>query len=339
MAVLLTTYYVLLTTYYLLLTTYYVLLATYYLLLTTYCKVGIRTCLVTTGCHNLACQQSYQKDPAHFHAPSVASLIADGGVTASNMAQPSGWSSGRGGAVVGANSNPPLLGREYQGNEGLREWMLGQGNVLRPRSDNDELWESLQPALLSHFEAWEDKYGNGQIGACGLSQAVQQLGLSMLTLSEFAARLEPPALRHKLQSMLSPPTILAAADGGPTGGGSAGCSTSVAEGRVAATFPRPSEDCSAAPSLNADEFCEVLGGALVAAGVLAQKRSRKQGVVVSFLGHIVRKSRDEELGRQDARRRRPMARWQLCRRARALGRAAEVRSSAVGSSKPLVVSG
>ena len=39
-------------------------------------SVGIRTCLVTSGCHKLECQQFYRMDPAHFYAPTVAHLTA-----------------------------------------------------------------------------------------------------------------------------------------------------------------------------------------------------------------------------------------------------------------------
>jgi len=266
-------------------------------------SVGISTCLVTSGCHNLACQQSYRKDPAHFHAPSVISLIADGGVRAevARMAEKSGSSArSRKNSKEDAGGSPPPV---EQLAEGLREWMLGQGNVLRPRSDNDDLWESLQPALMSHFEAWEDKYGNGQIDARGLSQAVQQLGLGQAELIEYAAGLEPQ-LRSKVQRMLlSHSSTLAAATvqhagagGGPAGDGGADSSTAIAKvNEIAITevaitevaISEGSESCALGRvSLNAEEFCEVVGGALVAAGVLARKRWKTHNVVFSFLGTL-----------------------------------------------------
>ena len=72
-------------------------------------SVGIRTCLVTTGCHNLGCQKFYRMDPAHYHAPGVVHLTPR---TPSEVAGDEQRDSG----------------------EALREWVLGQGNVLRPSS-------------------------------------------------------------------------------------------------------------------------------------------------------------------------------------------------------------
>ena len=41
-------------------------------------SVGIRTCLVESGCHNVECQKHYRMDPAHYYAPNIADLVPAG---------------------------------------------------------------------------------------------------------------------------------------------------------------------------------------------------------------------------------------------------------------------
>ena len=239
-------------------------------------SVGIRTCLVTSGCHYLTCQQFYKMDPAHFYAPTVQHLIAATATDAVVGADP----------AAGAAAAPQSELRRGA----LREWMLAQGNVVRPGPASASSEESLRGWLLGHFHEWAnvDTDGSGEhmeIDAIELSQALQELGLSPHDMADFAESLEPSVLRRKLQSMLQSMPLPRGSDGGGSSGRSGGGSgrsnggaaaqgVSFAEASLGADEASCSSQASVArtPSLGANEFLEVLAGALGATGVLARKR-------------------------------------------------------------------
>ena len=278
-------------------------------------SVGIRTCLVTSGCHNLECQQFYKMDPAHFHVPNVQHLI--GGQCAAGA----GAAATATDAVVGADpaAGAAAAPQSKLRRGALREWMLAQGNVVRPGPASASSEESLRGWLLGHFHDWAnvDTDGSGgrmEIDALELSQALQELGLSPHDMADFAESLEPSVLRRKLQSMLQSMPLPRGSDGGGSSGRSGGGSgrsnggaaaqgvsfaeaslganelscaeTSLGADEVSfaeaslgadeASLAEPSCSSKASvartASLGANEFLEVLAGALGATGVLARKR-------------------------------------------------------------------
>ena len=275
-------------------------------------SVGIRTCLVTSGCHNLKCQQFYKMDRAHFYTPTILHLT-DGQCAAGAGAATTAAT----GAVVGADpaadaaaAAPPSEPRRGA----LREWMLAQGNVVRPGPASASSEESLRGRLLGHFHNWAnvDTDGSGdrmEIDAVELSEALQELGLSPHDMADFAESLEPPMLRRKLQSMLQniPPPRGSGGSGrsGRSSGGAAARGASFAEASLGAnevSFAEASlgvneaslaeASCSSkasvarTASLGANEFLEVLSGALGATGVLARKRWQTSFRAALFVGKL-----------------------------------------------------
>ena len=206
------------------------------------------------------------------------------------------------GAVAAAPPSKPRRGA-------LREWMMAQGSVVRPGPASASSEESLRGWLLGHFHDWAnvDTDGSGgrmEIDALELSQALQELGLSPHDMADFAESLEPPVLRRKLQIMLQimppPRGSGVGVSSGRSSGGAAAQEVSFAEaslGADEASFAEASlgtdeASCSSKasvasrPSLGANEFHEVLAGALGATGVLARKRWQTSFRTASFVGKL-----------------------------------------------------
>ena len=244
-------------------------------------SVGIRTCLVTSGCHNLECQQFYRTDPAHLYAPTILHL-ADG-----QCAARAGAAAAATNAAVGADpaGGAAAAAQPFKRRGALRGWMLAQGNVVRPGPASASSEESLRGWLLKYFHDWAnvDTDGSGEhmeIDAIELSQALQELGLSTHDMADFAESLEPPVLRRKLQCMLLQ-CMLQSMPQPPGGGGGGGVAAAAAAAqgaseRLPSLVRRPGlaevSQGEYGRSFNAEEFCEVLSGALDATGVLARKR-------------------------------------------------------------------
>ena len=199
--------------------------------------VGIRTCLVTSGCHSLGCQRFYRMDPAHHHAPSVTHLT-----TYDKRA-------------VEAATTPA---RAAGPGELLRAWMLSQGNMLRP-SDAVAGDASLRPRLLGYF-ASADIDGNGRIDPEELLQALSLLGLSA---------------RHARAVMLRPPTAAAAGGGvSDTTRRKLQRMLSVSTGGAADAAPTPQDPTDEVDdaTLDREEFCDVIEAALAECGVATPAR-------------------------------------------------------------------
>ena len=239
-------------------------------------SVGIRTCLVTSGCHNLECQQFYRTDPAHLYAPTILHL-ADGQCAARAGAAAAATNAAVGAAPAGGAA---AAAQPFQRRGALRGWMLAQGNVVRPGPASASSEESLRGWLLKYFHDWAnvDTDGSGdcmEIDALGVSQALQELGLSPHGMADFAESsfatraTSPPVLRRKLLSMLQsmPPPPGGSGSGS---GGAAAHGASLAEVSPESSFAEASleESLDDRTSFAADEFCDLLSGALSATGVL-----------------------------------------------------------------------
>ena len=219
--------------------------------------VGIRTCLVTSGCHSLGCQRFYRMDPAHHHAPSVMHLT-----TYDER------------AVAAATAPAEAAGP----GELLRAWSLSQGNILRP-IDAVAGDASLRPRLRGYF-ASADIDGNGRIDPQELLRALSLLGLSARHTR--AVLLRPPtasstesdpgggmseATRRKLQRMLATSAggALAAS---PAAAPDPADPVDAADPADSADSAGPAEPAAADDAtLDCDEFCDVIEAALNACGV------------------------------------------------------------------------
>ena len=208
-------------------------------------SVGIKTCLVTSGCHSLECQQFYRMDPAHFYAPCVMHL------TTSNTTK------------LNAVVSPPRAERT----ELLREWMMARGNVLRPSCEDTGSEEGLRSRLRDYFQM-ADLDGDGSIDATELLASLAQLGLSTARVGEFARDLPPSATQQKLHRMLGlnvtdtatlrlAPHVIAAAQHAPA---------------------------AAELALGFDEFVVVIEGVLHFSGVIMRSKWRKASTASRLFG-------------------------------------------------------
>jgi hypothetical protein len=107
-------------------------------------SAGFLTCLVTSGCHNVASQQFYLTDPAIFHAPGVGDLVPlDARAEADEAESRLGpCCAAAGAACIPADARPSI----GVAAAALQSWVLQQSSLLSPGSA-DKARTKLRPVL------------------------------------------------------------------------------------------------------------------------------------------------------------------------------------------------
>jgi hypothetical protein len=123
-------------------------------------SAGLLTCLVTSGCHSIECQQHYLTDPMHHYATGVGALVP-----ASHHP-----SDGMGAPTPATRSRPSVL----EGAQALQAWMLQQSSILKPADAADTLRGTLLPVLTTYFRAIDDD-DDGAIHGRDVESALQSL--------------------------------------------------------------------------------------------------------------------------------------------------------------------
>ena len=122
-------------------------------------SAGLRTCLVTSGCHTMGLQQHYMTDPVHFHAAGVGALV------------PSATRGGLAGTPALAIGNPRLSVVEAVGE--LEAWMQ-HSSGLKPGVQRAEETRSELREVLRHYFSAVDVYNNGILKDAELEAAFDQ---------------------------------------------------------------------------------------------------------------------------------------------------------------------
>jgi hypothetical protein len=122
-------------------------------------SAGFLTCLVTSGCHSIECQQHYLMDPMHHYAPGVGALVPSAFRPSPAMGTP-----------VPTASRPSVL----EGAQALQAWMLQQSSLLKLVDSADTLRATLRPVLQTYFRAI-DLNDDGAIHGADVESALQSL--------------------------------------------------------------------------------------------------------------------------------------------------------------------
>ena len=146
-------------------------------------QVGIKTCLVVTGCHTLSDQKSYRTDPVTYWASSIdmLCLLAEG--ESRRMRFPSTEA-----ALLDGSEAFGLSGEKASAEALLQEWVLTQSDKLRPGVAELKRQE-LRPRLAAYYK-YAAEIGGGLMRQHELMRACEMMGLDgALAMDEGASSL------------------------------------------------------------------------------------------------------------------------------------------------------